>query len=330
MQSKYGFTRFDTIEEFKNWLNKQPKYNYTGIQVHHTDLPNYSCFYKSNGRHEDELTRQNNMKSFHVNTNHWSDIAQHFTIFPNGKIVTGRSLAKTTAIGIKGWNSGKICIEIYGDFDKGMDIMTNQQKTSVVQCYSLLCKKFGITPSSSTIRMHCHFTAGGTYLGTYSPSRSAKTCPGTNFMGIGNSKAALDTFVGYVKNAKVGEDIPNYVPPADVSNPEKVPPLSKGKYIVRYLQKVLNEDYNAGLVVDSSYGSKTKAAVKAHPIKRGSKGEFVGWLQAALNNRVKAGLSTDNSFGPATQAALRLYQAKRKLTCDGICGLETVTAIVND
>ena len=58
-------------------------------------------------------------------------IAQHFTIFPNGKIVTGRSLANTTAIGIRGWNYNKICIEIYGNFDHGQDVMTNEQKQAV-------------------------------------------------------------------------------------------------------------------------------------------------------------------------------------------------------
>ena len=99
---------------------------------------------------------------------------------------------------------------------------------------------------------------------------------------------------------------------------------------MRYLQRSLNADYGCNLAVDGLYGPKTKAAVKRHLIKRGSKGEFVGWLQAALNNRIKAGLSVDNSFGPATATALKIDQAKRGLTCDSICGIETVTAIVND
>ena len=50
----------------------------------------------------------------------------------------------------------------------------------------------------------------------------------------------------------------------------------------------------------------------------------------ALNNRIKAGLSVDNSFGPATATALKLYQAKRGLTPDSVCGINTATAIVND
>ena len=198
--SKYGFTKM-TPAEFKTWIHKQGNYKYTGLQVHHTWMPDYSCFYKANGKHEDELTRQYNTQQYHKKTNGWGDIAQHFTIFPNGAIVTGRKLSNTTAIGIKGWNSNKICIEIYGNFDKGKDVMTKEQKEAVITVYGELCKKFKITPSISTIRCHAWFTSGGTYLGDYNKSKSAKTCPGTNFMGFGNSKAAIrDNFIPLIEN----------------------------------------------------------------------------------------------------------------------------------
>ena len=199
-ESRYGFTKMN-VNEFKSWIQKQGNYNYNGIQIHHTYSPSYANFYKANGTHEDELTRQRNMQSYHVNTNGWDDIAQHFTIFPNGAIVTGRSLSNTTAIGIRGWNYNKICIEIYGNFDKGGDVMTNEQKQAVIAVYGELCKKFNITPSVSTLRCHAWFTSGGTYLGDYSPSRSAKTCPGTNFMGFGNTREAIEkNFIPLVKN----------------------------------------------------------------------------------------------------------------------------------
>ena len=206
--SKYGFTKM-TATEFKTWITKQGNYKYTGIQIHHTAAPSYSNFYKSNGTHEDELVRQNNIKYFHVKTNGWGDIAQHFTIFPNGAIVTGRKLSNTTAIGIKGWNTQKICIEIYGNFDKGKDVMTKEQKDAVITVYGELCKKFKITPSTSTIRCHAWFTAGGTYLGDYKAGKSAKTCPGTNFMGFGNSKSAIEkNFIPLVKNYISGKTTP--------------------------------------------------------------------------------------------------------------------------
>ena len=201
MKSAYGFTRFDTEDEFKNWLkNKSVTRNVNKLQIHHTGSPSYSNFFKSNGTHEDELTRQKNMKSFHVNSRGMSDIAQHFTVFPNGKIVTGRSLNSNPA-GITGWNTGAICVEIYGNFDKGQDTMKDAQKKAVIMLYGELCKKFKITPSTNTIRCHAWFTSGGTYLGDYYPSKSRKSCPGTAFMGFGNSKSAIaNNFIPLVKN----------------------------------------------------------------------------------------------------------------------------------
>lgn len=201
MKTAYGFTRFDTDEEFKNWLkNKSVTRNVNKLQIHHTGSPSYSNFFKSNGTHEDELTRQKNMKSFHVNSRGMSDIAQHFTVFPNGKIVTGRSLNSNPA-GITGWNTGAICVEIYGNFDKGQDTMKDAQKKAVIMLYGELCKKFKLTPSTNTIRCHAWFTSGGTYLGDYYPSKSRKSCPGTAFMGFGNSKSAIaNNFIPLVKN----------------------------------------------------------------------------------------------------------------------------------
>lgn len=201
MKSAYGFTRFDTEDEFKNWLkNKSVTRNVNKLQIHHTGSPSYSNFFKSNGTHEDELTRQKNMKSFHVNSRGMSDIAQHFTVFPNGKIVTGRSLNSNPA-GITGWNTGAICVEIYGNFDKGQDTMKDAQKKAVIMLYGELCKKFKLTPSTNTIRCHAWFTSGGTYLGDYYPAKSRKSCPGTAFMGFGNSKSAIENnFIPLVKN----------------------------------------------------------------------------------------------------------------------------------
>lgn len=197
--SKYGFTKM-TKDEFKPWIKKQGNYKYNGIQIHHTWSPSYKNFYKPNGTHEDELARQNSMKTYHVKTNGWADIAQHFTIFPNGAIVTGRKLSNTTPVGIKGWNANKICIEIYGNFDKGGDVMTEEQKQAVITVYGELCKKFNITPSVNSIRCHAWFTAGGTHLGDYNKNKSAKTCPGTNFMGFGNTKSAIqNNFIPLIK-----------------------------------------------------------------------------------------------------------------------------------
>ena len=276
--SKYGFTKM-TPAEFKTWIHKQGNYKYTGLQVHHTWLPDYSCFYKADGKHEDELTRQYNTQQYHKKTNGWGDIAQHFTIFPNGAIVTGRKLSNTTAIGIKGWNSNKICIEIYGNFDKGKDVMTKEQKDAVITVYGELCKKFKITPSISTIRCHAWFTAGGTYLGDYNKSKSAKTCPGTNFMGFGNSKEAIrDNFIPLIQNYISGKTA------TTVKDP-----VACGVYKIKSPDGVLNIRKGPGASYDKAGQVKNGEAYTITKIN-GSWGYLksgVGWINLSYTEKVK-------------------------------------------
>lgn len=276
--SKYGFTKMTPVE-FKTWIHKQGNYKYTGLQVHHTWLPDYSCFYKANGKHEDELTRQYNTQQYHKKTNGWGDIAQHFTIFPNGAIVTGRKLSNTTAIGIKGWNSNKICIEIYGNFDKGKDVMTKEQKEAVITVYGELCKKFKIAPSISTIRCHAWFTAGGTYLGDYNKSKSAKTCPGTNFMGFGNSKAAIrDNFIPLIQNYISGK-----------TTTTVKDPVACGVYRIKSPDGVLNVRKGPGASYDKAGEVKNGEAYTITKIN-GSWGYLksgVGWINLSYTEKVK-------------------------------------------
>ena len=276
--SKYGFTKM-TPAEFKTWIRKQGNYKYTGLQVHHTWMPDYSCFYKANGKHEDELTRQYNTQQYHKKTNGWGDIAQHFTIFPNGAIVTGRKLSNTTAIGIKGWNSNKICIEIYGNFDKGKDVMTKEQKEAVITVYGELCKKFKITPSTSTIRCHAWFTAGGTYLGDYNKSKSAKTCPGTNFMGFGNSKEAIrDNFIPLIKNYISGK-----------TTTTVKDPVACGVYRIKSPDGVLNIRKGPGASYDKVGQVKNGEAYTITKIN-GNWGYLksgAGWINLSYTEKVK-------------------------------------------
>ena len=83
--------------------------------------------------------------------------------------------------------------------------MTSAQKKAVIYLYGELCKRFKIKPSTSTIRPHCWFTAGGTYLGKYDVNKSAKTCPGTAFWGKGCSKDGFAWFIMDVKNYVEGK-----------------------------------------------------------------------------------------------------------------------------
>ena len=205
MKSQNGFTLMNK-NEIGTYLAKQKvTRKITRLQVHHMDLHNYSTWEKTDKKvfSEPHFGRTQSLNDYGKKTWNYSDrhgkyIAQHFNVFPDGMITTGRHL-NSTPIGIMGWNTNAICIEIYGDFDKGKDVMTKAQKEAVIALYGELCKRFKIPVDTAHIRPHCWFTAGGTYLGKYNSSRSAKTCPGTNFMGYGCSPSGFAKFINEVK-----------------------------------------------------------------------------------------------------------------------------------
>lgn len=173
------------IEQFKRYVQSlNVSRVISRIQMHHTYAPAYKQFTGSN-----HTALQTGMRSCHIKTNGWSDIAQHFTIFPDGIIMSGRSLEMVPA-GIKGANSGAICIECLGNFDKGGDIMTQAQQEAIIAAVKILLDKFSLTAKDSVI-YHGWWTSGGKALGDYVPAKSAKTCPGTNFFG-GNSRNAFE------------------------------------------------------------------------------------------------------------------------------------------
>lgn len=107
-------------------------------------------------------------------------------------------------------------------------------------------------------------------------------------------------------------------------------PVAKGKQTVKDLQAALNSAYKAGLKIDGVPGAKTKAAIKAHPLKIGSKGAYVKWVQKRL---IKLGYScgkdgADGIFGTATLAAVKKLQKAKGLVVDGIVGINTVLALI--
>ena len=185
MKTSNGFTAM-TAAEFGAWIKAQKVTRaITRIQMHHTAQPNYKTW---NGK-PDAFYWQNSMKNYHVNANGWADIAQQFTICPDGTIITGRSLNMAPA-GITGANTGAICIENIGNFDT--DTMTGAQSEAIVTVAAELLKRFML--STAAITYHAWWTASGTHLGTYIPGRSAKTCPGGKFFG-GNTKAAYAAYL---------------------------------------------------------------------------------------------------------------------------------------
>ena len=229
MKIQNGFTLMNK-DEIGSYLAKQKvTRKITRLQVHNTFLPDYTTWEKTDKKvfSEPHFGRAQSLDDYGKKTWGYSDghghyTAQNFTVFPDGKIIVSRNL-NSKPIGIKGWNDGAICIEIYGDFDKGHDAMTKAQKETVIALYGELCKKFKLTPSTSTIRPHCWFTARGSYLGKYDPNRSAKTCPGTNFMGYGCSPSGFAKFIKEVKAYVNGKE----------ASKEEAKPASFKQYIAK-------------------------------------------------------------------------------------------------
>ena len=213
MKTQNGFTLMNK-NEIASYLAKQKvTRKITRLQVHNTFLPDYTTWEKTDKKvfSEPHFGRAQSLDDYGKKTWGYSDghghyTAQNFTIFPDGKIIVSRNL-NSKPIGIRGWNDGALCIEIFGNFDRGHDVMTSAQKKAVIYLYGELCKRFKIPVDTTHIRPHCWFTAGGTYLGKYDSSRSAKTCPGTTFWGVGCSKDGFKKFLADIKEYLGGKEI---------------------------------------------------------------------------------------------------------------------------
>ena len=288
MKTQNGFTLFEKTSEIGPWLKKQNvTRTISRLQVHHMDLPNYSTWEKTDKKVFDEphFGRTQSLNDYGKKTWNYSDghgkyIAQHFNVFPDGKITTGRHL-NSTPIGIRGWNTNAICIEIYGDFDKGKDVMTAAQKKAVIALYGELCKRFKIKPSTSTIRPHCWFTARGTYLGKYDSSRSAKTCPGTNFMGYGCSTTGFAKFIKEVKAYIDGEESKEVV--------KEEPKEEKSEGIYRVRTDELNVRKGPGVNFEKTNEVHKGDAFTIVEIN-GNWGKLksgIGWINLSYTEKVK-------------------------------------------
>ena len=280
MKQSNGFTLMEKPSEIKTYLNSQ-KVNRTinKIQIHHMASPSYSTWEKTDKKifSEPHFGRTNSLNSYGKSA--WGSrddkgkyIAQHFNVFPDGQITSGRSL-NSTPIGIKGWNTGAICIEIYGNFDKGKDRMNEAQKQAVIALVAELCDRFDIKPSANTIRYHAWFTAKGTYLGDYKAGSSTKTCPGTGFFG-GNTMAAFEqNFLPAIKNY-------GKVPTQEVIN------------VNSYMVKVTTDTLNVRKGPGTSYAITTQVkknqvyTIVATQGKWGKLKSGAGWIHLSYTSKV--------------------------------------------
>ncbi len=93
------------------------------------------------------------------------------------------------------------------------------------------------------------------------------------------------------------------------------------KALVKALQTELNKQYNANLDIDGIFGNKTKSATRN--ICNGTRGNITKILQGLL---ICNGYSTngfDGINGSGTTSAIKNYQSKCDLTVDGIAGKDT-------
>lgn len=206
METKYGFTKM-SVSEFEKWIASiRVARTILYIQQHHTYSPDYHLF-----RGKNHFDLQKGMKNYHVFTNGWMDIGQHFTILPDGEIMTGRSLESTPAC-IYGNNSHSICIENLGNFDAGGDVMSPEQAEAILHVTAALCKKFNIPVNTSRIVYHHWFNlvTGDRNNGT----KNNKSCPGTRFFGGNKVKDCEREFLPKVKallDVKIDPEISDLV-----------------------------------------------------------------------------------------------------------------------
>lgn len=173
---------FNNVDEFIQWLDgdfgEYISKHISENHVHHTWKPNHSNYPKYT-----TLQLHKNMRSFHVNTSGWDDIAQNITIGKNGDIVTGRDIRKIP-ISAKNYNGTTnwhpFAYEMLGNFDIGNDKLAGNQLESAIKISRYFHKK------GKAVKFHRELLLNG---------KQPKSCPGTGidkgwFMGLVNQQKA--------------------------------------------------------------------------------------------------------------------------------------------
>ncbi|MCB1055304.1 MAG: caspase family protein [Acidobacteria bacterium] len=134
----------------------------TEVHLHHTWRPRGSDF-----RGESTIRA---MWKYHTQHNHWSDIAQHVSIDPAGKIWAGRpwNRAPASAEGFNGNGvAGPFMIETIGNFDLGEERLEGAQRTAVIETIAAVLQANGL--KATDLRFHNEMT-------------DKKSCPGTSLV----------------------------------------------------------------------------------------------------------------------------------------------------
>lgn len=331
MQIQNGFTKIDTPDEFESWLKGQKVTRKIKlIQIHHT-ATRLSTFKKIN-----HFTLQQSMKNFHVKNNGFVDIAQQFTIFPDGTIVTGRSL-NTNPAGITGANTGAICIENYGWFDKNYDIMPQAQKNAIIKYVAILCKHFKLTPSANTIVYHCWYTAKGQKLNDYVAGKSCKTCPGSNFFGGNTFNAYITNFLPLVKQEFNNVNITNSTTTNITSKPANIfiDPINIKKgdpaqfsQIIKNIKKSLNTEFGLAFIINDSIDDVLLTNLGNIRLSGISYRANITFTLQQLLLWWGYSLTIDGIYGNNTINTVSLFQRQTGITADGTTTKEFWTKIL--
>lgn len=99
---------------------------------------------------------------------------------------------------------------------------------------------------------------------------------------------------------------------------------------IKVLQHAMNLDYNAGLVIDGSFGHASQAALGNHYVKKGEVQYMVTAAQILLMLRGynPNGVECPGSFGNGCEAAVKNFQMAYGLTPTGICDSNTFRALI--
>ncbi|HWQ35262.1 MAG TPA: amidase [Blastocatellia bacterium] len=257
MKTQGKFLLFDDVSEFSAWLNEPAIHRRVWlIQNHHTYIPDYSSFTGTN--HFPLLV---GMENSHLERG-FSEIAQNLTTFPDGRIAVCRALDKIPA-GIKGANTGGICIENLGNFDRNRDQMTPAQRSCIIRLNAALCRRFALRASTDTIVYH-HWWDLNTGKRT-NGTGVTKSCPGTAFFGGNRVEDAAAGFIPLIRRAMsavAAPALPRQVPlraaevTAEVLNVRAEPLASarRIKQLSRGIHVSIYEDRNNWCRIDPAEG----------------------------------------------------------------------------
>jgi len=153
-----------SIEELERYIATVPLQRpITNIQVHHTFLPTLAQYAAT--ANKESVIR--GMWNYHVNTNGWMDIAQHFSIAPDG-VWDGRPLEWDSGGFLGAENKGGICLEIIGDFDIGREAFAGDIAENTYRTVAAILRRW----PTADIRFHRDQPS----------AKGKKTCPGTSIL----------------------------------------------------------------------------------------------------------------------------------------------------